>query len=357
MPSGFEYVSSNSNSTCGYSLSNASDGNFRYAFSYSGAGAPCTSRVDFTYRITPSATAGSKTVSILNGSAQSVGNSVTVGIIAVNTIASAETIGDADSPYIESYLLSFTSPLSDISDLDGLTVGGSTILSRSASGSTGAVITFAPSTYGTYDAPQIGGVFDGVTLDDTSVNELDRAAPYLTGAVDGTYYTGSVTLGFTEGVGLLNGGAFSSGSTVTVPGSYTLVVTDTSLNSATLSFSIASDYETDAPVIGNQDVLNIGRDSAIIRFAFTDTHYTPGTATGSVTVGTGGSYTNAGSFPISVETGSTNTGSATLSGLVSGTRYDYRINLSDNFGNSSSATGSFYTAADPVTPPTPATGS
>ncbi|MGG1637637.1 S-layer homology domain-containing protein [Paenibacillus sp. NRS-1760] len=73
----------------------------------------------------------------------------------------------------------------------------------------------------------------------TTVNfVIDRVAPIVTGATDGGMYKDKVTVSFNEGTATLNGTAFTSGTEITVDGSYTLVVTDVAGNVTTMNFVI-----------------------------------------------------------------------------------------------------------------------
>ncbi|OME73005.1 hypothetical protein BK120_32750, partial [Paenibacillus sp. FSL A5-0031] len=73
----------------------------------------------------------------------------------------------------------------------------------------------------------------------TTVNfKIDKAAPVVTGVTNGGIYKGNVTVTFNEGTATLNGAAFTSGTIVTIDGTYTLVVTDQAGNVTTVSFEI-----------------------------------------------------------------------------------------------------------------------
>lgn len=63
----------------------------------------------------------------------------------------------------------------------------------------------------------------------------------LTGVTDGGNYKESITITFNEGTATLNGSRFTSGSSVSTVGEYTLVVTDTGGDVRTVRFSIIPD--------------------------------------------------------------------------------------------------------------------
>lgn len=108
-PTGFDYLSGNTlgTSCAGFSTINASDGN--YHFSFSGTTNPCLAKTEFSYRITPSASAGAKTISLLrkNGSSWDNAGSVIIDVIANNMITQAQSLDTNDTGYIDAYLLSF----------------------------------------------------------------------------------------------------------------------------------------------------------------------------------------------------------------------------------------------------------
>ncbi len=67
---------------------------------------------------------------------------------------------------------------------------------------------------------------------------LDSAGPVVTGVAQNGVYASDVTISFNEGTALLNGSPFTSGSVVTVEGSYELVVTDEAQNRTTIRFTL-----------------------------------------------------------------------------------------------------------------------
>lgn len=79
----------------------------------------------------------------------------------------------------------------------------------------------------------------------SSTITVDTTAPVITNVLNNKEYNSAVTPQFTEGSGLLNGSPYTSGTTITQEGSYTLIVTDLAGNSATVSFKI----DTTAPTV------------------------------------------------------------------------------------------------------------
>jgi len=89
------------------------------------------------------------------------------------------------------------------------------------------------------------GSFDFIATDDAgnvsvvtvTVSHIDKTPPLVNGITEGGIYN-TVTITFNEGVATLNGNPFNSGDTVSVEGSYILVVTDAASNTTTVHFSI-----------------------------------------------------------------------------------------------------------------------
>ncbi len=69
---------------------------------------------------------------------------------------------------------------------------------------------------------------------------LDATPPLVTGVVNETVYQrgSEITINYNEGTATLNGVAFTSGTVINTPGDYTLVVTDSSGNVTTTTFTI-----------------------------------------------------------------------------------------------------------------------
>lgn len=74
------------------------------------------------------------------------------------------------------------------------------------------------------------------TFTDTIV--LDTTPPVITGVTNNGVYNTDVTISFNEGTATLNGATFSSGTTVSTSGNYTLVATDSAGNTTTITFVI-----------------------------------------------------------------------------------------------------------------------
>jgi uncharacterized lipoprotein NlpE involved in copper resistance len=78
----------------------------------------------------------------------------------------------------------------------------------------------------------------GNTAEFTDTIALDTLLPAITGVTDGDKLNQAAAITFNKGTATLNGSAFTSGSSVSAEGDYTLVVTDAAGNVATVSFSI-----------------------------------------------------------------------------------------------------------------------
>lgn len=79
-------------------------------------------------------------------------------------------------------------------------------------------------------AGNVGSAQDSITLDTT--------APVVSGVEEGGSYDSSQTITFNEGTATLNGKAFVSGTSMDADGSYVLIVTDSTGNSITITFTI-----------------------------------------------------------------------------------------------------------------------
>ncbi|WP_043931153.1 Ig-like domain-containing protein [Bacillus sp. EB01] len=67
---------------------------------------------------------------------------------------------------------------------------------------------------------------------------IDKTAPVISGVATDGIYNEEVTPTFNEGTATLNGSAFTSGTTIKMDGSYTLVVTDKAGNKTTIKFTV-----------------------------------------------------------------------------------------------------------------------
>ncbi|MCQ6562253.1 hypothetical protein [Paenibacillus mendelii] len=72
----------------------------------------------------------------------------------------------------------------------------------------------------------------------SSTITVDTIAPIISNVVNNKAYNSTVTPLFNEGSGLLNGNPYSSGTTITQDGAYTLFVTDSAGNGAMVSFDV-----------------------------------------------------------------------------------------------------------------------
>ncbi len=79
----------------------------------------------------------------------------------------------------------------------------------------------------------------------TVIFTIDKTPPVIIGITDGTYYKTDLTITFDEGNATLNGAVFTSGTTVTIEDSYTLIVTDLASNVTTVAFVL----DKTAPII------------------------------------------------------------------------------------------------------------
>lgn len=126
-------------------------------------------------------------------------------------------------------------------------------------------------------------------LDENSIAldvQVDDVPPSIIGVTEGAVTRENVLLSFNEGTGVLNGSAFSSGGTVAFEGDHTLIVTDATGNTSSVSFTI----DTTPPVV-------LGVVNNTIQNTSVSPTFTEGTATlnGSLflsgaTVGVEGSY-------------------------------------------------------------------
>ncbi len=86
----------------------------------------------------------------------------------------------------------------------------------------------------TYSANNEWGTSVSVTV---SITIEQTTAPIISGVVEGTVYNQAVTPSFNSGTALLNGAAFTSGTTVTADGDYTLTVNN-SIGTTTIHFTV-----------------------------------------------------------------------------------------------------------------------
>ncbi|PPK99484.1 gliding motility-associated C-terminal domain-containing protein [Parapedobacter indicus] len=87
---------------------------------------------------------------------------------------------------------------------------------------------------------------------------IDKTGPVVTGVEDGGLYAGTTTASFDGGTATLNGAPYAAGTPITVPGAYTLTVTDAAGNETTVLFTMGA--LPDAPAglsatAGNRQVM------------------------------------------------------------------------------------------------------
>ncbi|MFK0525059.1 InlB B-repeat-containing protein [Paenibacillus illinoisensis] len=93
----------------------------------------------------------------------------------------------------------------------------------------------------TYSANNEWGTSVPVTV---SITIEQTTTPIISGVVEGTVYNQAVTPSFNSGTALLNGAAFTSGTTVTADGDYTLAVTN-NIGTTTIHFTV----DTHPPIV------------------------------------------------------------------------------------------------------------
>ena len=178
LPAGFIHQSHNTtdNTCANFSVQNASNGNYHFSFN----GTPgCLAQTEFTYRITSTTATGNIWIYLLekNGINWSILKDITLGITSANTITRATTADLNNNGYIDAYILSFATGGVTSGLLSGITVEQSTTGTATASGSQW-ILPFTDNFFKTGLLPQINGVFDGVTLNNMTVLEEDRAPPH-----------------------------------------------------------------------------------------------------------------------------------------------------------------------------------
>lgn len=84
------------------------------------------------------------------------------------------------------------------------------------------------------------------------ISNIDKTPPEVTNVINGFAYNTNVAPAFNEGTATLNGDTFTSGTTVSTEGNYTLVVTDAVGNGTTVSFTIDKTAPVVSGVVNNQ---------------------------------------------------------------------------------------------------------
>lgn len=82
----------------------------------------------------------------------------------------------------------------------------------------------------------------------TLSSEENSTPPQVTGVIEGSIYNTNKTITFNKGTATLNGQNFTTGSTVSTPGTYTLIVTDIA-GTVTIHFTISSSSSPFTPPI------------------------------------------------------------------------------------------------------------
>lgn len=163
--------------------------------------------------------------------------------------------------------------------------------------------------------------------------QIDKTGPSISGVIGNGIYSKSVRISFSDGAATLNGASFVSGSIVSAPGNYTLVVTDSARNSTTVNFTISKDVN-----LNGVAVVNITRNSATITWA------TPAPSTGTIFFGTKKKIKKMKASVTDSAEGTSHT--VTLGGLKKKKTYYFRISTatSDSTNMASSGVMRFKTA-------------
>jgi len=129
----------------------------------------------------------------------------------------------------------------------------------------------------TVDTDTVGNYVVEYDIEDTNGNSAatvsrtiivqDTVDPVVSGVTDNEVYEkgSEVTITFNEGTALLNGQAFTSGTTVSEPGEYTLVVSDGSGNVTTTTFTIEEGSNVLAIVLVIVGLMAIGAGVYIVK--------------------------------------------------------------------------------------------
>ena len=123
---------------------------------------------------------------------------------------------------------------------------------------------------------------------------------------------------------------------------YVVTATDTVGNSVNSTVGIINSVDTVPPTITNVSVSHITTTGATLDTTFTESNFNTAYATGSVTVTTNTGVL-VGTYPMTFTLGLNSLATALIAGLSSGNSYNYMVQLTDTYGNSSIATGTFST--------------
>jgi len=174
----------------------------------------------------------------------------TTTITAINRVSATPTNASAVS-----YTVTFAAPVTGVDATDfKLTkteTATGTIDTPTGSGTTWTVPITSVTGNGALrlDFTGTSGVTPNVSTSYTSgqTYTIDKTVPVITGVADNGLYTANRTITFNEGSASLNNNVFTSGSTVSTDGNYTLVVIDAAGNSTTINFIL----DKTTPVISN----------------------------------------------------------------------------------------------------------
>lgn len=125
---------------------------------------------------------------------------------------------------------------------------------------------------------------------------------------------------------------------------YVATATDSVGNTTNSTVGVINSVDTVAPTIVDVTLSNLGTTGASLDFTFTEPNFNTTYATGSITITTSTGVV-VGTYPTTFSSGVVSVGAAALTGLASGTSYTYTIHLTDTYGNTSIATGTFTTPA------------
>ena len=159
--------------------------------------------------------------------------------------------------------------------------------------------------------------------------------------------TGSNVLATVVGSGTTSGTTHTSlvsGLLANTDYYYVVTTTDSVGNSTSSTIGVINSIDTVPPTIIDVTLSNLGTTGATLDFTFTETNFNTTYATGSITITTSTGVV-VGTYPTTFSSGVISVGATALSGLTSGTAYTYAINLTDTYGNTSIATGTFMTPA------------
>lgn len=125
---------------------------------------------------------------------------------------------------------------------------------------------------------------------------------------------------------------------------YVVTTVDSVGNSTSSTVGVINSIDTVPPTIVDVTLSHLGNTGASLDFTFTEPNFNTTYATGSITITTSTGLL-VGTYPTTFSSGMVSAGATALSGLTSATAYTYTIHLTDTYGNTSIATGTFMTPA------------